>query len=254
MHFLRSQLRLCSIVDESLLGSGVALEHCQALIEGGLTSLFLRINANTLSPQSKDALKAISQLCRSQERYFFVMDDTLLALQLESHGVFFSEMPRNLGRVRELLGAERFIGVTVRDLSQAEGVNDADLHSLIDFVGVGPVHQYGDKNTFPLGLEMARALTLRVRTKPVFWLGGIRTAELTGFGPEFADGIGIVRPLNTLNPASEAQKIHRLLAKSLGPCVWSVGHTPANCSFRFSELNADDLKGEAVPFGFAHIS
>lgn len=247
MQFLRSQLRLCTIVDSELVTSGALLPHCRDLFDAGVTSIFLRLGGSGLPQTAREELRSLVALCKRRGRYCLSFDDTLLATSLDCDGVFFSNPPRNLSRVREVLGVNRFIGLTVTNEDDARMVKAHEENGLLDFVGVGPVLQFGDKNAHPLGLEMAHALTRRVRTLPVFWLGGIQPSELERFGEGFADGIAVVRSLPRANPAREGQRLHRLLARSLGPCMHSVGFQPDDQSFRFSALRPEELRATEIP-------
>ncbi len=255
MPFLRSQLRLCYIIDATVINDCNIVDHCRSLLDAGLTTLLFRIESESLKTAVLSELHKVTQMCLDAGRYVFSIDDMVLASQLACSGVFFSEMPntRTLHRARELLGGNKFIGVTVNNHSAAQEAEHSHNAPHIDFIGVGPVLQYGEKETQALGIESAQSITALLRPKPLFWLGGIQNETLDNFTNSFADGVGVVRTLTKSNPAPEARKLHITLARKLGPSVWSVGHAPADVSFRFNNLSTECLKSTEIPSSTAKI-
>lgn len=237
MRFLRSQLRLYYITEDALVESPEFVSRCVKLIETGVTSIQLRYRGKLT-----DAIYAkfadVVNMCKSKNRYVFTTDDALLALRLGAHGVYFNRVPFNIERVREVLGVEHFIGAGISHIS------DFESHAIepIDFAGVGPVLQFGNKYTQPIGTDAALHITKSLIEKPVFWLGGIRHEDVSTFGNEFADGIGVARCLEGENMEDVVRNLHSTLATHLGPSVWSVGRPPEDHTFRFSDLTTEQLK------------
>ena len=247
MLFLRSQLRLCYIVDTDLVTSGKLVSHCKALFDAGVTSLFFRVAGNNLPAATRKELSNLVALTRKLDRYCFTIDDTVGAVALDCHGVFFSRKPANSARVREVIGTDRFLGCNVSTFDEVSQMQESELEECFDFFGIGPVLQFGEKNHSPIGLDSAKNITAKLRQRPVFWMGGIEPEGLNEFETGFADGIAVVRSLNRDNVQGEAQKLHRLLARRLGPCVWSVGHPPADVTFKFSSLKPEELASPEIP-------
>lgn len=248
MDFLRSQLRLSLIVDASLARNRDFAGQWESLAEAGVSSLFFRVSPEDLDTATEAAFQRIADSWRKGEGYVFAIDDAVLALRLGCHGVFARAPRQSLSRMREVLGAERFLGVEVNSSDALERyASSGELRDTIDFAGVGPVLQYGDKPGMPLGVETARRITVALRSKPTFWLGGIRAEDLDGFGAGFADGITVVRALVARDVVSEARRFHKHLGGVLAPTKWTVGHPPANVRFDPSLLSADDLNRTEVP-------
>jgi|GEM_PF-4155608 len=256
MDFLRSQLRLSLIVDLELARTGVFADRGELLAQAGVTSLFLRVDGQTLNARDESLLARVCDSWQAGGGYVFTTDDALLALKLGCHGVFARNPRQSLARLREILGAERFLGLELSSpaalesrLGKTEGEDGLEC---VDFYGIGPVLQYGEKPGTPLGVATARQLTTAVRGRPAFWMGGIRAADVEDFGAGFADGVAVVRALSGDNVVNEARRLHLALGRSLGPTRFSVGLPPPDVAFRFSALSATDLQSDAVPLAGFH--
>ena len=247
MLFLRSQLRLCYIVDADLVTSGRLVEHCQELFNAGVTSLFFRLAGKSIPAPAQADLTALVALTRKLGRYCFMIDDTVAAVAQNCHGVFFSRKPPNAARVREVIGTDRFLGCNVSNFDDVSQISTCEFEEFFDFYGIGPVIQFGEKSHRPIGLAAAKRITEKLRQRPVFWMGGIQPEGISEFETGFADGIAVARSLNSENVQGEAQRLHRLLARRLGPCVWSVGHPPADVTFKYSALKPEELASPEIP-------
>lgn len=270
MDFLRSRLRLSLIVDVHLARRGDSGPQWDDLAHAGVTSLFFRAHKEPLSSTDMSIFRRLSDTWQRRGGYVFAMDDALLALQLGCHGVFLRSQANpaarsgfqnlsSLARMREVLGAERFLGIEVSSPNAIDPLyaTGADLAELVDFAGVGPVLQYGDKNAQPLGFQNAQVLSKVLRPVPTFWMGGIRAEDIESFGPSFADGVAVVRPLlaqdsreggvSTADVVAEARRLHESLGRVLGPSPWSVGLPPSDPNFHFTRLSSEELTSHAVP-------
>jgi thiamine monophosphate synthase len=260
MDFLRSQLRLSLIVDIEIARKGESGPQWTDLAEAGVTSLFLRTGGGHRSAADLGTLVRLTDLWRARGGYVFAMDDAVLALRLGCHGVFLRNPRQSLSRLREVLGAERFLGLEVNSATALGRVHGSEGEH-VDFVGVGPVLQYGDKVAMPLGVESALRLTRGVGGRPVFWTGGIRPEDVESFGPGFADGVAVVRslippcapqPPDFAAVVAQVLKLHTALGAVLGPSQWSVGHPPIDPNFHFSKLSSDDLRAQSIPYARRH--
>jgi thiamine-phosphate diphosphorylase len=217
---LRSQFRLCYLMDCNLT-------QPQDLIDMGVTSLFLRFDSSQLTPDLYAFVQQAASMFLQNQRYVFVIDDVLLAVQLGASGIFYTNQPKP--RTREILGADRFVGLQIRNI---KGLEAAQSDPDVDFFGIGPVFQFGEKVATPLGAEFASKSSKELRGKPVFWMGGIQLHQVAEFDPGFADGVCVMRSLDVPNRQIEAQNFHKALARKLGPSVWSSAVQPADVTFR----------------------
>lgn len=196
MGFDRTRLKLCFISDISETAPDVA-KDVLPLLDAGITSVFLRFRTAHKSARMLDGVSLVAQSCRERGVYCFVFDDPLMALSQDLDGVFFSQPPRNLARIREVLGIQRHIGIQVASEREADPVLSNVTLDLVDFVGIGPVFHRGEKHPDSMGIARAEAITARFGEKPVVWLGGILPETLPRLNKGFADGVAMVRGLST---------------------------------------------------------
>jgi thiamine-phosphate pyrophosphorylase len=248
MLFLRSQLRLCYVTDRRLTLTGSLMERCEELINAGVSSIFVRMGDEALEPGMWEQLNLLVQLCQKKNVYCLIENDALLALKLGAHGVYLTKADKSIQRLRELIGPKRFLGVRLDSPDEARVLVSGETRHLIDFCGVGPILQFGEKASSPLGVEQARRISSILQEKPHVWMGGIRADDLNQFGKCFADGVCVARSLEMQQDVvNEVRMWHRVLASCLGPSMWSVGHPPEDVTFRFSHLSRDELQSNRVP-------
>jgi len=198
MLFRREKLKLCHIVD---LGSQEKdVLFCRRLMEEGVTCLFLRFSSGKRGNEELEKARLLVELCREKDGYCMVYDDALAALNVKASGVYLSKPVPNLRRLREILGPECFIGVQASCMEHLSLIEDERFSYMFDFVGVGPITSSYGKFGDPMGVYQARMMTKRL-TKPVVWIGGVKPEELDSYGPQFADGVGVVQAISSLEGA-----------------------------------------------------
>lgn len=248
MHFLRSQLRICLLTNDSPFQGDDARDICEDLLEAGLTTLLLKMTAPERTPGSLRAVSDVVNTLRSAGRYCFAVDDIILAQRLSCDGIFLSSPPKNIARVREVIGPNRFIGVGIATMEDLDHVLAYGTSPIVDFVGVGCHGSSGQGNP-PLALhpEIAAAMTRELRPKPVFWLGPYGRNQLNHLPESFSDGLCVHDDEGSATLKDKIRAYHLGLASRLGPTPWSVGVPPPDHTFRFSHLNQEQLRGNSIP-------
>lgn len=222
MQFLRSRLRLGVTTPLSSACTDWEAE-AKRWLDGGATSLFIRpLVGQPLSQTQRTQLRAVIAHAEAQNKYAFICDDTLLALETDAHGVFCSVQPRSLERVREVIGLRKFLGVALWDVPS---INMA----AVDFIAVDNAHT-------------AR----RLRPLPTSIMNP-RSHELHGFEAGFADGCILGAGSEMLPAAERLHGVHSSLDAKLGPCEFSVGRHQDAPMFRYSKLSPEELSGATVP-------
>jgi thiamine monophosphate synthase len=230
MTFLRSRLRLSLLVDVSHLEVANDPDRLTQWADAGVTSLFLR-PVHTASLEIKEALHG----WKAKGGYAFAVEDPVMAVRLGCDGVYLREPTvKRICRARELLGPERFLGIEIKAEEQWQDLKSSESTAAPDFVGIGPVFQYGQKTTLPLGVEKARRLSAAVKDLPHFWLGGVQKENLEDFEEDFAHGVLVDRALNSKNIVDEAFQFQKRLAHLLGLTFHTAFAMPADHNFRFS--------------------
>jgi len=108
-------------------------------------------------------------LCDVLGVVFVVNDRPHVALEVGAHGVHVGQEDMPPERVRELVGEQMLIGLS----THAPGEVAAADPSLIDYIGVGPVHETPTKPGRPaVGTELVRYAAAHARL-PFFAIGGL---------------------------------------------------------------------------------
>lgn len=169
----------------SLIGKG------EFLIQGGAQVIQLRMK-NTPSREALVAARRIASLCRAAGAICLVNDRVDLALIAGAHGVHLGADDLPVSSVRRLLGPEKIIGVTVRNLEMAKEAQAAGA----DYIGLGPVFPTSTKqvNAEVLGIE-AFARIARQSALPTVGISGICLANIGLVAQAGAHGAAVLSDL-----------------------------------------------------------
>ncbi len=122
-----------------------------------------------------------------------------VALAVDADGVHLGQTSFPVRTARQLLGADKLIGVSTHsppEIAAAEGA---------DFVVFGPVYFTPSKAAYgePQGLERLRQAVRRSST-PLFAIGGIQTGRIAAVRAAGAYGIALISALSSVAEPSRA--------------------------------------------------
>jgi thiamine-phosphate pyrophosphorylase len=201
--------RLYVILDAGML-TEPAGDTAKKLIAAGVRLLQYR-NKQADARELLNDSKAIAESTRAAQCVFFVNDRPDVAWLAGADGVHVGQEDLEVAQAREVMGRERWVGVSTHNLQQFQQA----AASSADYIAVGPIFPTISKaNPDPVvGLDLLR----RVRpltAKPIVAIGGItleRAPEVLQAG---ADSIAVISDiLKAKNPATRAgEYIERLEA------------------------------------------
>ncbi len=200
---------LYAICDDCLRPELSLVRKSELLLEGGAQVIQLRMK-RTASSEALAAARRISSLCRAAGAICLVDDRVDLALMASAHGVHLGEDDLPPRRARLLLGLEKIIGVTVRNLEQAGAARDAGA----DYVGVGPVFPTATKRVDApvLGID-AFAKIARQSPLPAVAISGIGLSNIGLVARAGAYGAAVVSDLlNAAEIPAHAQALSTAFA------------------------------------------
>lgn len=114
-------------------------------------------------------------LCDVLDVVFVVNDRPHVAMEVGAHGVHVGQEDMPPQHVRDLVGEEMLIGLS----THAPGEVDAADPEVIDYIGVGPVHETPTKPGRPaVGTELVRYAAGRARV-PFFAIGGLDAGNVS---------------------------------------------------------------------------
>ena len=185
------QMRLYAVTDRAWAADEDALmAQIEAAIDGGAAMVQLREKHLDEDAFLKEAERFVA-LCRRRGVISIINDNVEIAARTGAGGVHVGQQDLEAGRVRELLGPDKLIGVSAHSVEEALRAQAAGA----DYLGTGAAFVTGTKtDATPISRETIRAITAAVDI-PVVAIGGItrdNILELKGCG---LDGVAVVSAL-----------------------------------------------------------
>ena len=183
MKFDKDSLLLYAVTDRHWLKGRSLKEDVESALKGGASFIQLREKEDMVLDHDaylQEALE-IGKLCRSYSVPFVLDDEVELAIDADADGVHVGQEDMEAGRVREKLGKEKILGVSVQTVEEAILAKERGA----DYLGVGAVFPTGSKkDAVDVSLETLKAISEAVDL-PVVAIGGIsrdNVMELKGSG------------------------------------------------------------------------
>ena len=177
---MKVDLRLYAVTDRAWTGTQTLEEQLKEALAAGVTLVQLRekeLDDEAFLAEAK-AIKKLTDACGVP---LIINDNVAVALACDAAGVHVGQEDLEAGRVRELLGPEKILGVTAKTVEQARRAEAAGA----DYLGSGAVFgSVTKKNAKPMTKDLLREITASVSI-PVVAIGGIDQAnvrELKGTG------------------------------------------------------------------------
>ena len=185
------QLRLYAVTDRAWAADEDALlAQIEDAIDGGASMVQLREKRLDKEAFLAEAERFVA-LCRKKGVISIINDNVEIAAKTGADGVHVGQEDLAAGRVRELLGPGKLIGVSAHTVDEALAAQAAGA----DYLGTGAAFVTGTKtDAKPISREIIRAITAAVDI-PVVAIGGIsrdNILELKGCG---LDGVAVVSAL-----------------------------------------------------------
>lgn len=206
MKSFREALLLYAVTDRAWVGKQTFYEQVESALKGGATCL--QVREKTLSDKDflAEALE-IKKLCRKYQVPLIINDNVEVAIKCGADGIHVGQEDIEAGKVRQLVGETRILGVSVQTVKQALEAERAGA----DYLGVGAVFT----TTSKLDADTVSHATLKeicnVVSIPVVAIGGIykhNILELSGTG---VDGVALVSAIFSAEDIeAECREMRRL--------------------------------------------
>lgn len=184
----RCDLSVYLLTDTQLSGQRGVLEVVRGAIAGGATLVQLR------DPEAKTGAlvrlaRELLTLLRPAGIPLIINDRVDVALAAHAHGVHVGQLDMTPADVRELVGPEMLVGLSVTSLAQLER---APLEHL-DYLGVGPIFATATKKdaSTPIGIDGLSAIVKRCAL-PVVAIGGLGIQHARDVVHAGARGVAVV--------------------------------------------------------------
>ena len=168
MNITSEQLKLYAVTDRSWLGNETLYQQVEKALKGGVTLVQLREKNLSEEDFEKEA-KELLELCHSYNVPLIINDNVDLSKKIDADGVHIGQSDMELKKAREILGADKIIGVTAKTIEQAQSAQAAGA----DYLGSGAVFGSSTKlDAKPMEHALLEEICESVEI-PVVAIGGI---------------------------------------------------------------------------------
>ena len=190
MKLNRKSLLLYAVTDRSWLNGGRLYQQVEQALLGGAT--FLQLREKELSDDAflREA-KEICTLCRKFGVPFVVNDNVDIAIACNADGVHVGQSDMAASRVREKIGADKILGVSVQTQEQAVAAERDGA----DYLGVGTVFATSTKPDAESVSSQELQKICRAVSIPVVAIGGISEENLMELEGSGIAGVAVVSAL-----------------------------------------------------------
>jgi thiamine-phosphate pyrophosphorylase len=159
-------------------------------LRGGVDIVQLRMK----QARDEEILAAVARfahVCAQHDALLILNDRPDLVDAADADGVHVGQEDVPVARARELIGADRLLGLSTHTPEQIDEASRAD----VDYIGIGPVHATPTKPGRPaVGAELVRYGAEHARM-PFFAIGGIDAGNVVSVLAAGASRIAVVRAL-----------------------------------------------------------
>ncbi|WP_208293527.1 thiamine phosphate synthase [Zophobihabitans entericus] len=183
-------LSLYLVLDPVLCGGIEGMVRTTDLaVKNGVTAVQLRSEHSLNRKQWYEAGLALKQLLSSTSVPLFINDQVDVALAVDADGVHVGQSDLPVDVVRRLIGADKFLGLSVSNLAELNNVP----WNLVDYLGIGPVFPTTSKTNAAPALGVAGLQTLVAqKCCPAVAIGGINSSNLAPVVQTGVEGVAVV--------------------------------------------------------------
>lgn len=208
----KKTMLLYAVTDRAWTGKQSLVEQVEAALRGGATCIQLREKELNEEEFLAEALQ-ISALCKRYQVPFFVNDNVEIAIQCKADGVHVGQEDMSAAKVRQRVGDDMMIGVSVHSVEEALTA----VKNGADCLGVGAMFGTSTKKDADvLSKDVLRDICAAV-TIPVVAIGGINRSNLLQLSGTGVDGVALVSAIFSAEDIEqECRTLRRLSEEMVG--------------------------------------
>ena len=206
----KETLLLYAVTDRSWLNGKTLYKRVEEAIKGGVT--FVQLREKMLDEESflNEALE-IQKLCRRYNIPFVINDNVEIAKEINADGIHVGQRDLGVANVRDILGDDKIIGVSVQTVEQAVLAEKQGA----DYLGVGAVFPTGSKaDAEDVSYETLKAIC-EVVNIPVVAIGGISAGNILTLKGSGVSGIAVISAIFAAEDIEIATKNLKHLTKKV---------------------------------------
>lgn len=188
MAVTRQSLALYLVTDPFLCGQAGVLNTVTAALKGGVTFIQVRDKQATTQQLIHLALQ-VKQAIAGSHIPLVINDNVEAAIASKVDGVHVGQEDMDAAQVRQLIGPNRILGLSVETEAAALNLNPA----IVDYAGVGPVFATPTKgdHKMPIGFKGLERLCSRLSV-PTVAIGGLKKEHCKAALAAGADGVAVI--------------------------------------------------------------
>lgn len=187
MKLNKKDLLLYAVTDRKWVGEKTLLQQVEESIKGGVTFVQIREKELDDSLFLDEAIK-MKALCERYQVPFVVNDNVEIAIKSNAHGVHVGQDDMEASNVRELIGKDKILGVSVQTIEQAIEAEKKGA----DYLGVGAVFPTNSKDdAAEVSLETLKIICQNVNI-PVVAIGGINLNNINQLKNTGIAGVALI--------------------------------------------------------------
>lgn len=198
------------VTDRNQTGGRDLLWVLERALEGGVRAVQLR--EKDLGGRELFVLaEKTKRLCERYQANLFVNDRVDVALGVDADGVHLGGDSLPVRAARELLGAEKLIGVSTHSIDEAREAEQEKA----DFILFGPVYFTASKAAYgePQGLGRLKKVVEKI-SLPVYAIGGVKVENIAEVKETGVRGIALISAvLSASDPRAATRRILETLAR-----------------------------------------
>ena len=198
------------VTDRNQTGGRDLLWVLERALEGGVRAV--QIREKDLGGRELFVLaEKTKRLCERYQANLFVNDRVDVALGVDADGVHLGGDSMPVRAARELLGAEKLIGVSTHSINEA---SEAEREKA-DFILFGPVYFTASKAAYgePQGLGRLKKVVEKI-SLPVYAIGGVKAGNIAEVKETGVRGIALISAvLSASDPTPATPRILETLAR-----------------------------------------
>lgn len=201
----KKTMLLYAVTDRAWVGRQSLYEQIQSALQGGVTCVQLREKELNDKEFLEEAM-LISDLCKEYKVPLFINDNVEVAIKCNADGIHIGQDDMEILKVREMVGDDMIIGVSVHSVKEAlEAVEKG-----ADCLGVGAVFPTSTKADADVLSKKVLKDICDVVDIPVVAIGGINKKNIDELAFTGVDGVALV---SAIFGEKDIEKECRLLYK-----------------------------------------
>jgi thiamine-phosphate pyrophosphorylase len=206
----KEMMLLYAVTDRAWVGEQSLYEQVESALKGGATCIQLRekdLNDEDFLAEALD----IAALCKQYGVPFIINDRVDIAIKSKADGIHVGQEDMPVAQVREKVGNDMIIGVSVSSPEEAlEAVRNG-----ADYLGVGAVFSTSTKlDVNILAKETLREICAAVDV-PVVAIGGIGKANISQLSGTGVDGVALVSAIFSAENIEDECRLLRSLSEKM---------------------------------------